>query len=133
MKRSSEFLYKYGNEIEKTKALLCQVFHLSLHGQYFKARDLLLMSHIQESIVNADVATKILYNRAMVQTGLCAFRHGMLKEAHSSLHDIHFSGRVKELLAQVFFFLLFFSFLFFSFLFFSFLFFSFLFFSFSWF
>jgi translation initiation factor 3 subunit C len=58
------------------------------------------MSHLQESIHQADILTQILYNRALVQLGLCAFRLGMVKETQSSLQEIMNSGRVKELLAQ---------------------------------
>ena len=32
---------------------------------------------------------------------MCAFRHGMIKDAHDALVDIQSSGRSKELLAQV--------------------------------
>ena len=46
--------------------------------------------------------TQILYNRALVQLGMCAFRHGMIKDAHDALVDIQSSGRSKELLAQVY-------------------------------
>lgn len=43
---------------------------------------------------------QILYNRAMVQMGLCAFRQGHIKDAHSALSDLTGSSKIRELLAQ---------------------------------
>ncbi len=54
----------------------------------------------QDSVSHADAATQILYNRTMVQLGLCGFRHAEIREAHNCLLDIQLGGRSKELLAQ---------------------------------
>jgi translation initiation factor 3 subunit C len=80
--------------------MLCHIYHHALLNDFHTARDMLLVSHLQESIHTADVATQILYNRTVVQLGLCAFRSGMIKEAQATLQDIFTTQRVKELLAQ---------------------------------
>ncbi|KAF5389343.1 hypothetical protein D9757_004368 [Collybiopsis confluens] len=94
------YLYKSGNSLHRTRAMLSHIYHYALLNDFYTARDMLLMSHLQESIHSADVATQILYNRAVVQLGLCAFRSGLIKEAQSTLLDIFTTQRVKELLAQ---------------------------------
>lgn len=94
------YLYKDASSVFRTRAILCHIYHYALHKKFHTARDLLLMSHVQDSIHQADIATQILYNRAMVQIGICAFRDGLIKESHAALSEIQGSGRVKELLAQ---------------------------------
>ncbi|ESK92951.1 eukaryotic translation initiation factor 3 subunit 8 [Moniliophthora roreri MCA 2997] len=94
------YLYKSGNSLLRTRAMLSHIYHHALHNDFHTARDMLLMSHLQESIHSADVATQILYNRTVVQLGLCAFRSGLIREAQAMLQDIFTTQRVKELLAQ---------------------------------
>ncbi|KAI0949502.1 hypothetical protein AcW1_009095 [Taiwanofungus camphoratus] len=93
-------LYKSNNSLLRTRAMLCHIYHYAFHNDFHTARDMLLMSHLQESVYSADVATQILYNRTVVQLGLSAFRCGLIKEAQATLQDIFATQRVKELLAQ---------------------------------
>ncbi|GAA5851526.1 hypothetical protein JCM8547_001123 [Rhodosporidiobolus lusitaniae] len=93
-------LYKTTNSLIRTRAMLSHIYHYALHDDYYTARDMLLMSHLQDTVGNADVTTQILYNRTVVQVGLCAFRLGLIREAQSTLQEIFATQRVKELLAQ---------------------------------
>jgi translation initiation factor 3 subunit C len=94
------YLFSKSEGIIRARAMLCQVYFLALHGEYYKARDMMLMSHLQENIPNFDVQSQILYNRTLVQVGLCAFRMGLVYDAQNTLQEICGSGRQKELLAQ---------------------------------
>ncbi|XP_058800849.1 eukaryotic translation initiation factor 3 subunit C [Phymastichus coffea] len=84
----------------RTRAILSHIYHHALHDNWFQARDLVLMSHLQETIQHSDPATQILYNRTIAHLGLCAFRHANIKDAHGCLLDLMMTGKVKELLAQ---------------------------------
>ncbi|KAL4804006.1 eukaryotic translation initiation factor 3 subunit C [Aspergillus unguis] len=94
------YLFKNSDGILRARAMLSQIYFLALHDQYYRARDLMLMSHLSENIANFDVSSQILFNRTLVQIGLCAFRAGLIYEAQNTLSEICGSGRQKELLAQ---------------------------------
>ncbi|KAK1902197.1 hypothetical protein KUDE01_005161, partial [Dissostichus eleginoides] len=97
----TKFIYaKDRTDRIRTCAILCHIYHHALHSRWYQARDLMLMSHLQDNIQHADPPVQILYNRTMVQLGICAFRQGMIKDAHNALLDIQSSGRAKELLGQ---------------------------------
>ncbi|KAL2866896.1 translation initiation factor eIF3 core subunit c [Aspergillus lucknowensis] len=94
------YLFKNSDGILRARAMLSQIYFLALHDQYYRSRDLMLMSHLSENIANFDVSSQILFNRTLVQIGLCAFRAGLIYEAQNTLSEICGSGRQKELLAQ---------------------------------
>ncbi|ORY79880.1 eukaryotic translation initiation factor 3 subunit 8 N-terminus-domain-containing protein [Protomyces lactucae-debilis] len=100
IQKLANYLYKNGTGLLRTRAMLCHIYNLALEDRYYEARDMLLMSHLQDSIHAADIQTQILHNRTMVQLGLSAFRSGLVVEAQQALSEICGGNRVKELLAQ---------------------------------
>lgn len=95
------YLYKNAPDRIRTQSVLCHVYHHALNKRFYDARDLLLMSHLQENIQHTDISTQVLFNRAMVQIGICAFRLGMISECHYALNDIMASIKTRDILAQV--------------------------------
>ncbi len=72
----------------------------SINGRYQVAKDYLLMAHIPDFVQNTDPSIQTIYNRALIQLGLSAFREGLLYESHQALVDICSTQRLRELLAQ---------------------------------
>lgn len=58
----AKFIYNYkGVDLGpiKTRAVLCHIYYHAIHDNWFKARDLMLMTHLQEGISHADVNTQV--------------------------------------------------------------------------
>lgn len=81
-------VYRCGTAAQKQQAALYHVYQLALQDHFATARDLLLMTHLQERVGAADVDTLVLFNRAMAQLGLAAFRTGAMVYAHNCLDDL---------------------------------------------
>jgi len=50
MERFCNYIYAKDTDRIRTKAMLCHIYHLALHDKWYRARDLMLMSHLQDSI-----------------------------------------------------------------------------------
>jgi translation initiation factor 3 subunit C len=100
VQKLSSVIVKYGDEKARARSLLCRVFHLALHDNYFQARDMVLMSHIHDVVGAASPQFQIIFNRVLAQLGLAAFRLGRWHDVHVALNDLCASQKHKELLAQ---------------------------------
>lgn len=94
------FVFEHGAPREKIRACLHLAFNKALHGLYYEAKELLLTPNIHELAIETNISTQILLNRNIAQLGICAFRKGLISEAHSYLMDLCAQNRHKELLAQ---------------------------------
>lgn len=95
-------IYIYSSEapLLRARAILAHIYSHAMHSRFHQARDLLLMSHLQDTIAHADVTTQILYNRSVMQLGLAAFRNGYIPECQTILSEMFSTQRQRELLAQ---------------------------------
>lgn len=98
----SDFLSNQENSLYKRSALLAFTYYLSVNNKYSEAREMFLASQIYNKIYQAESSVQVLYNRALVQMGLSAFKSGEVGESHQILNEIINSQRLKELLGQGF-------------------------------
>ncbi|CRH03692.1 eukaryotic translation initiation factor 3 subunit 8, putative [Plasmodium relictum] len=93
-------IFEYGTKQQKIRALLQLSYNKSLYDDFLEAKELLNVANVHELALNSDIQTQILYNRNLIQLGLCAFRHGRIYEAHCCLVEICSQNKHKELIAQ---------------------------------
>lgn len=62
MDKLCKFVYdKDQTDRLRTRAILSHVYHHALHDNWFQARDLILMSHLQENIQHSDPPTQVTF------------------------------------------------------------------------
>ncbi len=57
--RLCKFIYTKASDRVRTRAMLCHIYHHALHDRLYEARDLMLISHLQETIQHSDVSTQV--------------------------------------------------------------------------
>lgn len=64
MDRLCKFIYaKDRTDRIRTCAILCHIYHHALHSRWYQARDLMLMSHLQDNIQHADPPVQVKHAR----------------------------------------------------------------------
>eukprot|EP01100_Stratorugosa_tubuloviscum_P012418 TRINITY_DN58_c3_g1_i1.p1 TRINITY_DN58_c3_g1~~TRINITY_DN58_c3_g1_i1.p1 ORF type:complete len:907 (+),score=466.46 TRINITY_DN58_c3_g1_i1:49-2769(+) len=96
-----ELVIEHGDSNSRAHAILYKIYFLATIDNFSEAKNLLLMTHLQEFIQFTEIPTQILFNRTIAQLGLCAFRVGFYQEAHNCLAEIC-GNRIRELVAQGF-------------------------------
>jgi len=72
MSKLCHTVYKHGTDQAKTRATICQIYHHAIHDSFLEARDLLLMSHLQESIYTCgDVSTMVGLKKQFLSDFCC--------------------------------------------------------------
>lgn len=96
------FLLQQESSLYRQHATLLMVYHHAVNGQYAAAREVYLELKLHNGTATMDSLLQVLFNRALVQLGLAAFKCGEIEQAHVILSDIVGLSRLKELLGQGF-------------------------------
>lgn len=88
------------SSIYRKRAALMQSYYYSISNQFFRARDILHLTHVQTTIHTSEPGVQVLFNRAIVQLGLAAFRSGLSEEAQTILNEIVTTANTRDLLGQ---------------------------------
>ncbi|GMM28574.1 translation initiation factor eIF3 core subunit C [Martiniozyma asiatica (nom. inval.)] len=97
-------LYQYSNHgsssTQRKKAALMQSYYYAACDQFYRAREILHLTHVQAIVQNAEISIQVLFNRSIVQLGLCAFRAGNIEESRSILTEVATCAKIREVLGQ---------------------------------
>lgn len=97
-------LYRFStgvaSPVYRKRAALMQAYYYATSNQFFRARDILHLTHVQATIHTSEPGVQVLFNRAITQLGLAAFRSGLLEEAQTILNEVVTSPHTRELLGQ---------------------------------
>ncbi|SCU86414.1 LAFA_0E00606g1_1 [Lachancea sp. 'fantastica'] len=85
---------------QRKRAALYQIYFYALNNQFEKAKEMLLSSHVQSSINYSDPPLQILFNRAVVQLGLAAFKLCLIDDCHQILNEVSTSTHLRDILGQ---------------------------------
>ncbi|KAF5204111.1 Eukaryotic translation initiation factor 3 subunit c [Thalictrum thalictroides] len=92
---------KYGDQQIKTYAMMYDIYHRAILDRFSKSTKLPSMKNLWDQIQNENSNMVIVFNRTKAQLGLCAFRIGHIRKAHSLLSDICTTEQtVEEVLDQ---------------------------------
>ncbi len=86
MDKLCKFIYAKDNTDRiRTRAILCHIYHHALHDRWYEARDLMLMSHLQDTIQHSDIPTQVERRRGK----LCALSNILLKTGFNCGSSVH--------------------------------------------
>lgn len=85
----------------RTRAILCHIYHQALHDNWFEARDLLLMSHLQEAIQHSDPPTQVKQTLRQSHKLSVSFNTNFafldyVQPGHGPVGDLCFSARIHS-------------------------------------
>lgn len=92
----ANLILKYSKDEEsRIKTLLYLIYNHAINYRE-KGKELLVVSTLSEVILHQDYYTQALYNRALVQLGLCAFHSGNIFEVQQFLYEMCSGARMRE-------------------------------------
>lgn len=96
----SVFVFRHGVPRNKVRAAIARAHSLAMHHELQQARDLVLMTRLQEQIDTVGADSKVMYHRCIATIGLEAFRQGNMRQAFAALTDICRNGMCGDYIGQ---------------------------------